>query len=99
MPWKWSIVKQNDDDEIIVVCGDAQRGEMGWIVCEIPYMDHPDLQDEARERAEAIKWTNEMRDALRAATIALGAGVASESVLKRLREVCDTFGIQINADR
>ena len=67
MPWEWSITQRDDGENVILICGEAQRGEQGWIVAEMPYLDHPDLQQEQSERAEVIKWAWETRDLLRRA--------------------------------
>lgn len=51
--WKHSKIV-SDGKEVILIFGDEMAGENGWIVAELPCLDHPDLQREQEERAIMI---------------------------------------------
>ena len=51
--WKHSKIT-SDGKEVILIFGDEMAGEKGWIVAEMPCLDHPDLQREQEERAIMI---------------------------------------------
>ena len=52
--WEYSIQQKGDGEEVILVFGDANAGEKGWIVAEMPYHDLPQLQEEQQVRAMMI---------------------------------------------
>ena len=52
--WEHSIQQKGDGEEVILVFGDANAGEKGWIVAEMPYHDLPQLQEEQQVRAMMI---------------------------------------------
>jgi len=52
--WKHSKTIVSDGREVILIYGDETAGEKGWIVAELPCLDHPDLQREQEERAIMI---------------------------------------------
>ena len=48
--WEYTILERGDK-EVILVTGDANAGEKGWVVCEMPLPDIQPLRDEQIARA------------------------------------------------
>jgi hypothetical protein len=48
--WDYTILEK-DGKEVILVTGDANAGEKGWVVCEMPLPDIQPLRDEQIARA------------------------------------------------
>jgi|APSaa5957512535_1039671.scaffolds.fasta_scaffold371293_1 hypothetical protein len=48
--WDYTILEK-DGKEVILVTGDTNAGEKGWVVCEMPLPDIQPLRDEQIARA------------------------------------------------
>ena len=48
--WEYTILER-DGKEVILVTGDVNAGEKGWVVCEMPLPDIQPLRDEQIARA------------------------------------------------
>ena len=48
--WDYTILER-DGKEVILVTGDTNAGEKGWVVCEMPLPDIQPLRDEQIARA------------------------------------------------
>ena len=96
--WEHSITELGDGKKVILIFGDNMAGEQGWIVAEMPYLDHPELQREQEKRAIMIsgvplayKVLQDIKDD------ALGLAFALEGISSEL--VASMESIAIQADR
>jgi len=51
--WKYTTIVK-DGEEVILITGDANSGETGWIVAEMPYPKDESLRHEQEKRAMMI---------------------------------------------